>query len=68
MKLGEFEEYKGYKGSICCSNNSYYGKIIDAGYFATYESDDVISLYDEYKKAVDDYIEFKKELHVSRHN
>jgi len=68
MKLGEFEEYRGNKGTIYYSGNSYYGKIIDAEYFATYESDEVISLYDEYKKAVDDYIEFKKELHASKCN
>lgn len=68
MKIGEFNEYKGYTGSICYNDNSYYGKITGAAYFTTYESDGVIGLYDEFKKAVDEYIEFKKELHAQKYN
>lgn len=62
MKIGEFNEYKGYKGSICYDDNIHHGKLLNVPDLVTYESDGVIGLYNEFKLAVDDFIKFKKEI------
>ena len=67
MKIGKFNneyKYKGYVGSIEFSSddNCYFGKIYNINDLVLYEAETVDDLYEEFKKAVDDYIEFKKEI------
>lgn len=67
MKIGKFNneyKYKGYTGSIEFSSddNCYFGKIYDIKDLVLYEAETVDDLYEEFKKAVDDYIEFKEEI------
>lgn len=62
MKIGELKEYKGYVGSICLDEGVYHGKLLRIPDLVTYESDGVIGLYDEFKLAVDDFIEFRNEI------
>ena len=64
MRIGQFVRYKGYVGSIdfCPEDKIHYGEILDIDAFVNYQAKDVISLHDEFHKAVDDYIEFKKEI------
>lgn len=62
MLIGYFEPYKDYKGTIEYSiENGYYGKIICKD-LINYEAKNVEKLYEEFKSAVDDYIEFQKEV------
>jgi len=57
-------EYKGYAGSIeyskadCCL----YGKVIglDKGTCITYEGNTALELYEDFKGAIDDYLEYCK--------
>ena len=62
MRVGQFVKYKGYIGSIdfCPDDKSYYGEILDIDDFVNYQAENVIYLHDEFHKAVNDYIEFKK--------
>ena len=64
MKFGQFVEYKGYVGSIEYSieDGVYYGSLLNIKDFVNYEGDNIEELYEYYHEAVDDYIEFKKEL------
>ena len=64
MVLGQFIEYKGYVGSIEYSldDDVYYGKLLNIADLVNYEGDTFELLYENYLDAVDDYIEFKKEL------
>ena len=64
MKFGTFKEYKGYTGSIEISfENKYcYGELLNVPDLVNYETNNVKDLYKEFCKAVDNYIEFKKEL------
>ena len=64
MQIGQFKEYKGYIGSIeyDTEDNIHYGKLLDIKDLVNYEADNVIDLENQFHKAVDDYIELKKEL------
>lgn len=64
MVLGQFIEYKGYVGSIEYSldDDVYYGKLLNIADLVNYEGDTFELLCENYLNAVDDYIEFKKEL------
>ena len=57
-------EYKGYNGSVEYSpnDNCLYGKILSIRYFVTYEATKVEELENEFKNAVDEYLEDCKEL------
>ena len=61
--IGQFVEYKGYVGSIKYSpeDKLYYGSLLIDD-FVNYHADNLIDLEKEYHNAVDDYIEFKKEI------
>ncbi len=62
MLIGYFTEYKDYKGTIKYSiKDGYYGKIICKD-LVNYEANNVEKLYEEFKSAVDNYIEFKEEI------
>lgn len=65
MKIGQFTEYRGYVGSIEYEpeDNIYYGKLLDIDDLVNYHANNIIYLEKHYQEAVDDYIEFKKELH-----
>lgn len=64
MMLGQFIKYKGYIGSIEYSldDDIYYGKLLNIKDFVNYHGDTFELLYEHYLDAVDDYIEFKKEI------
>lgn len=64
MEIGKFIEYKGYVGSIEYSSEDgvYHGKLLNIEDFINYEGYTVEELYQCYQEAVDDYIEFKKEV------
>jgi predicted HicB family RNase H-like nuclease len=61
MRIGQFVKYKGYIGSIDFypEDKSYDGVILDIDDFVNYQAENIISLNDEFHKAVDDYIEFR---------
>ena len=64
MLIGQFKEYKGYVGSIEYSveDSIHYGKLLNIKDLVNYEAGNITDLEKEFHKAVDDYIEFKKEL------
>lgn len=64
MIIGKFIEYKGYVGTIEYDpeDKLHYGKLIDIEDFVNYHGDDVFDLETQYHEAVDDYIDFKKEI------
>lgn len=64
MKIGQFVEYRGYIGSIEYDQEDklYYGKLLNTRDFVNYHADNIMSLERHYHEAVDDYIEFKKEV------
>lgn len=57
-------EYKGFKGSAEYSeyDECYYGKLMDIKDLVNYQSKTSAGLYVEFEHAVDDYINFKKEI------
>lgn len=64
LLIGEFKEYKGYTGSVEYSMDDriHFGKILKIDDHVDYEAKDIIDLEYQFHKAVDDYIEFKKEV------
>lgn len=64
MRIGRFIEYKGYVGSIEYDpeDKIYYGKLLNIDDFVNYHGSDGVELYKSYRNAVDDYIEFKREV------
>jgi predicted HicB family RNase H-like nuclease len=64
MNIGQFKEYKSYVGSIEYDEEDelYYGKLLNIRDLINYHASNVMELYQHYKDAVDDYIEFKKEI------
>jgi len=58
-------EYKSYLGSIEYSkaDNCLYGKVIglDKGTCITYEGDTALELYEDFKGAIDDYLDYCKD-------
>ena len=70
--IGYFDYYKGFKGSIkyLKDDKTFYGNIIfnfntD---LVTYQGSDILSLYDNFKQAVDDYIETKNSVSLMTSN
>lgn len=61
---GNFNDYRGYKGNFEYNkeDNLYHGKILGIDDFVNYAGYDLTELYHSFKKAIDDYIEFKKEV------
>jgi predicted HicB family RNase H-like nuclease len=61
---GTFYSYKGYEGVYKFSkeDNDYCGKISNTDDLVLFEGNDLSELYQSFKNAVDDYIEFKKEV------
>lgn len=57
--------YKDYRGLIFKEKEGYRGKLLDIPDFVNFEGDTVTLCKEEFFKAVDDYIEFKKELNNS---
>lgn len=64
MRIGTFKEYKGYIGSIefSAEDSCHRGKLLDIKDLVDYSADSIEELYEQYKNAVDDYIEFQKEI------
>lgn len=63
-----FSDYKGYVGTIEFDDedNIHYGKLINIKDFVNYHGNTVEELYDNFKNAVDDYIDFKKEIYDAK--
>ena len=64
MRIGQFVEYKGYIGSIEYKSEDklHYGSLLNIDDFVNYHAANVIDLEKQFHNAVDDYIEFKKEI------
>lgn len=62
--IGQFMEYKGYVGSIEWDSEDkiYYGKLLNINDLVNYHADDIIALNEHYHEAVDDYLEFKRQI------
>ena len=62
MKIGKFYEYRGYTGSIEFSSDDqcYFGRLLNINDLVHYEANTVEELNEEFKEAVDDYIDFKE--------
>ena len=62
-------EYKGYYGSIeyYKTDNCLYGKVIglEKGTAVTYEGNTASELYDDFKGAIDDYLDYCKDKGMS---
>ena len=64
MLIGKFVEYKGFVGSIefDAASKTHYGKLLNIKDLVNYQADTIVDLHEQYHLAVDDYIEFKKEV------
>lgn len=63
MKIGIFNEYRGFRGTIEYSfeDGVHFGIIRDIDDLVTYEADTIVNLEKEFHEAVDDYLSFKEE-------
>lgn len=61
-KIGEFTEYKGYKGTIeySYSDNIYYGSLLNIEDSISYHASNAMRLHERFKEVVDDYIVLKQ--------
>lgn len=64
MLIGYFAPYRGYTGTIEFSfdDGCYYGKIKNTKDLVNYEAKNAMMLLNEFRKAVDDYLEFCKSV------
>lgn len=64
MRIGQFEEYKGYVGSIKYDSEDkiYYGHLLELDDFVNYHAGNIVDLEKHYHEAVDDYLEFKEQI------
>lgn len=64
---GTFYSYKGYEGIYEYSKEDdvYWGKISNTDDLILFEGNNLSELYQSFKDAVDDYIEFKKEIRLT---
>lgn len=64
MRIGTFSDYKGYLGTIKYNeeSNMYRGSLINVNDLVNYQAYTLDDLYNEFKYAVDDYLDFKEEI------
>ena len=64
MLIGQFYDYKGYSGTIeyDTEDKIHYGKLLGIRDLVNYHANSIDELYENFRYAVDDYIEFKKEV------
>lgn len=64
MRIGTFSDYKGYLGTIKYNeeSNMYRGSLINVNDLVNYQAYTLDDLYNEFKYAVDDYLDFKEEV------
>lgn len=62
MRIGTFSKYRGFIGTIEYSIEDmiYHGSIENIRDFVNYEADNIEELFEEFHKAVDDYLDFCK--------
>lgn len=56
MKIGKFNAYKGFVGTIEMTDGEYHGRLLDISDFVNYIADSLEELEEEYHKAVDEYL------------
>lgn len=65
-RIGTFEKYKDYAGTIEYDSEDkiHYGKVLftNENHLVNYEAENIVELEEEFHKAVDDYLEFCKEI------
>lgn len=65
-RIGTFKKYKGYAGSVEYSleDKIHYGKVLftNENHLVNYQAENIIDLEKEFHKAVEDYLEFCKEI------
>lgn len=65
-RIGTFKKYKGYAGTIEYDSEDkiHYGKVLftNENHLVNYEAENIVELEEEFHKAVDDYLEFCKEI------
>lgn len=65
-RVGKLKEYKGYVGSVerKPKDRIYYGKVLftNENHLVNYQAENIVELEEEFHKAVDDYLEFCKEI------
>jgi predicted HicB family RNase H-like nuclease len=64
MVIGYFTKYKDYTGSIeyDLEDKLHYGKLMYIKDLVCYHADNIVDLEKYFHEAVDDYIDFKKEI------
>lgn len=64
MRIGTFSEYKGVIGTIeySAEDRIYHGSIENIRDYVNYEANNIEELFEEFHKAVDDYLDFCKEI------
>ena len=62
MLIGTFVVYKGYTGTIEIVNGKHCGHLLNINGLVNYSANSVEELFEEYKKSIDDYIAFLKEV------
>lgn len=64
MIIGRFIKHRGYEGTIEYDSEEklHYGSLYDTADSVSYHGKTLEELYDNYKKAIDEYIELKKEI------
>ena len=62
MYIGNFEEYRGYIGSINYDpeDNVYYGKLLNMMHVITYQGNDIADLEKDYHETVDWFIDLEE--------
>jgi predicted HicB family RNase H-like nuclease len=56
--------YRGYSGSVEYDESAklFYGELLDVGSYIFYNAPDLVGLEEDFKSAVDGYIDFREEL------
>ncbi len=64
MIIGYFTKYKDYTGSIEYDQEDklHHGKLMYIKDLVCYHADNIVDLEKHFREAVDDYIDFKKEI------
>lgn len=64
MRIGTFNEYKGFIGTIeySAEDRTHHGSIKNIRDYVNYEANNIEELFEEFHKTVDNYLDFCKEI------